>query len=191
MKTLLPIALAALPLMANAAPAFLPNQDVAVTYALSTPGRTTQDYQLSYLAAGQLARIDSQSGFYILGNLQTGAAMVVVPALHALVKAPDFSVLTADIQNAGTARFTLLGTGHYAGLDCQKYLVLAQNGSGTACITQTGVVLHFAGQNAHGQADISALSVTYGPQSESDFSPPAGFNQLQMPPGALESMLSQ
>lgn len=191
MKTLLSVVLTALPIAGFAAPVFLPTRDVAVTYAFNAPGRTPGNYQLSYNAAGKLARIDAPTGYYVLGNLPAGQAELILPALHAVVQAPDFSNLTAQIYNADGATFTPLGAGHYAGLDCTKYLVLDKNGTGTACLTPSGVVLHFSGHNARGAAEITALSVTYAPQPADMFTPPAGLTPLNLPPGALAALLNQ
>jgi hypothetical protein len=193
MKNHLPLAALAalLPASAIAAPVFLPSRDVAVTYTLTASGRAPATYQLAYDATDQLARVESQSGYYVLANLPAGQAQVVVPALHAVVQAPDFSALTAEIYNADGAQFTPLGTGHYAGLDCEKYLVLDKNATGTACITPSGVILHFSGHDAHGSAELTALSVSYAPQPAGNFAPPAGFAQVNLPPGALLSLLNQ
>ncbi len=152
MRFLLLTALAALPGVASATPVFLPTRDVAVTYALTATSRSPANYQLRYDAADQLARVDAAAGYYVLGNLPAGQAELIIPAMHALVQAPDFSALTAQIYNADGAQFTPLGPGHYAGLDCEKYLVLDKNGTGTVCLTPSGVVLHFAGHNAQGAA---------------------------------------
>ena len=184
----LPAVLAAGPALAT--PAFLPTRDVAITYELDAPGRAAQDYLLNYDAAQELARIESPAqGIYILANLPSGQAQVVVPALHAIVQAPDFSALTQEISTAGGAQFTPLGSGHYAGMACPKYLVLNAQGSGTACITPDGVVLHFAGHDEHGSAEVTALSVAYAPQPVQDFTPPDGFSALTLPPGALQALL--
>ncbi len=182
-------ALVALP--ALAAPPFLPQQDVDVSYALTTPGQPAQDYQMQYDAAGRLARVESPQGIYILADLATGQAQVVVPALRATVQAPDFSALTGMIANADGARFTPLGPGLYAGLACEKYLVLNAQGSGTACLTPQGVVLHFNGQDPHGSAQVTALSVTFAPQPAQDFTPPQGYSAINLPPGALAALLQQ
>lgn len=191
MKILLSLVLTALPVAGFAAPVFLPTRDVAVTYELTAPGRAPANYQLSYNAAGKLARVDAPAGYYVLGNLPAGQAELILPALNAVVQAPDFSNLTAQIYNADGAKFTPLGPGHYAGLDCTKYLVLDKNGTGTVCLTPSGVVLHFAGHNARGAAEATALSVTYAPQPVGLFTAPAGLTPLNLPPGALAALLNQ
>jgi hypothetical protein len=175
---------------ASASPLFLPDRDVAVTYQLAAPGRAAQNYQLQYNAAGGLARIEGPAqGIFVLADLPSGEAQVVVPFLHAYVQAPDFSALTRMIDHADGARFTLLGHGHYAGLACEKYLVMNNQGSGTACITHDGIILHFAGQDSHGAADVTALSVDFTPQPSGAFSTPDGFSEITLPPGALAALL--
>ncbi len=193
-RPLLPVLaiLAALtPALAAAAPAFLPTRDVSVDYSVTSPGQQPQTYRLSYAAASQQARLDSVTGLYVLANLPQGQAQVVVPALHAIVQAPDFSSLTTQLYQADNASFTPIGTGHYAGLDCRDYKVTDKNGTARACITPDGVILHFAGQNAHGGADITATSVSYGPVAADEFTPPANFMPLNLPPGALAALLRQ
>ncbi len=173
-------------------PVFLPTQDVAVTYTLNAPGRAPASYQLEYDAADQRARVDDPAqGMFFLVDLAAGTAQVVIPAMHSVVAAPDFSNLTGQIADADGARFTPLGHGMYAGLSCDKYLVMNGQGTGTACITPEGVVLHFAGHDAHGSAEVTATAVAFGPQPPQDFSAPPGFIDVTLPPGALAQLLRQ
>ncbi len=190
MRFLLVAAMVLLAGPACAAPAFLPTRDVAVTYELNSPGLTGQNYRLNYDAADNLARIESPAqGFYVLANLPAGQAQVVVPALHAIVQAPDFSQLTQLIAQAGQARFTPLGYGSYAGFGCKRYLVLNAQGSGTACITKDGVVLHFSGRDTHGSAEVTAVTVRFAPEPAADFAVPEGYSAVTLPPGALAALL--
>lgn len=183
--------LALLPSAAGAVPVFLPTQDVAVSYSLSAPGQAPLNVELRYDAAGRRARIDAPAGYYVLGDLPAGQAELVLPSLHAVVRAPDFSSLTGEIMRADGAQFTRLGEGRYAGLDCENYLVLDRGVTGTACLTASGVVLHFAGHDAHGRAEGTALAVTYAPLPPDLFAPPSGYTPLNLPPGAVASLLRQ
>jgi len=181
---------ALLPGMACAAPAILPVRDVQVDYDVSAPGQPAQSFTLNYDAADELARIAPASGaVYLLANLPAGQAQLVVPALQAVVQAPDFSALTDMIGHAESARFTPLHADHYAGRACETYLVMDAQGTGTACISADGVVLHFAGQDARGKAEITATSVTFGKQPAADFARPPGFGEITLPPGAVVAML--
>jgi hypothetical protein len=181
-----------MPAQAATHPQFLPSRDVTVGYLVSAPGRPDATYQLAYDAADERARIDNPAqGDYFLVDLPGGTAQLVVPALHAVVNAPDLSGLTRQVMDADNARFTPLGPGHYAGMECEKYLVLNGQGSGTACITPDGVILHFTGSDAHGGATVTATSVTYGPQPRAAFAQPDGFSQITLPPGALAQLLGQ
>jgi hypothetical protein len=191
MRILLILCAVALPGAGFATPVFLPTRDVDVTYALSATGRQPANYELRYDAANQLARVDAAAGYYVLGNLPAGQAELIIPAMRALVQAPDFSAMTSQIYNADGAQFTPLGAGHYAGLDCEKYLVLDKNGTGTVCLTPSGVVLHFSGHNDRGAAEVTALSVTFAPQPADLFTPPPGLTPLNLPPGAIAALLNQ
>lgn len=180
------------PAYAGEHPAFLPTRDVAVDYTVNAAGRAPAQYHLQYDAADERARIDDPAhGTYFLADLPAGKAQLVVPGLHSVVDAPDLSALTAQINDAGNARFTPLGPGRYAGLGCEKYLVLSRQGTGTACLTSDGVILHFTGHDQHGTADITATSVSYQQVSPDALAPPAGFSAINLPPGALQQLLGQ
>jgi hypothetical protein len=180
------------PAFAEQRPAFLPLRDVVVNYTLSVPGRPDAQYQLSYSAAGQLARVDDPvRGIYALANLPAGTAELVVPALHSIVTAPDVAGITGEIYSAGGARFTPLGHGNFAGLACEKYLILSTSGSGTACLTPDGVALYFNGKDAHGSAEVTATAVSYAPQAAATFAAPDGFGAINLPPDALAQLLGQ
>jgi hypothetical protein len=180
------------PAQAAAHPNFLPAHDILATYELAVPGRPDAPYQLQYDAADQRARIiDPLRGLAFLVDLPAGHAELVIPALHAVVEAPDISNLARQVEDADGARFTPLGPGHYAGLACDKYLVLSQQGSATACITPDGVILHFAGRDPHGAATLTATSVAYTSQPRADFAQPYGYSEITLPPGALAQLLGQ
>lgn len=190
MKRMLMTVLASLmPGLAAAAPVILPTRDVSVQYSLAVPGQAVQTVQLFYNAALESARVVSENGYYVLANLPTGKAQLVVPALHAIVQAPNFSLLTGELFLAENAHFTRLGQGHYAGLACETYRIVDQNGTAQACLTADGVVLHFSGHDEHGGASLTALRVAYGQQPASQFQPPPGFNDINLPPGAVQALL--
>jgi hypothetical protein len=179
------------PALADTPPAILPTQDVSVTYSVAAPGRPDAQYQLEYDSADRLARInDPAHGTFFLVNLPAGTAQMVVPALHSVVNAPDLSNLTQQINSASTARFTPLGPGNYAGTACEKYLVLNAQGSGTACLTPDGVVLHFTGQDSRGSATVTAITIAYGAQPSADFTLPPGFSSITLPPGMIQQLLN-
>lgn len=180
-----------IPGLACAAPSLVPTRDVSVDYTLTAPGQSTQTLQLFYNAATEHARISSAYGYYVLADLPAGQAQLVVPALHAVIQAPDFSALTDTLFHAGDkAHFTALGTGHYAGLSCETYQVTDQKGTARACLTKDGVILHFVGHDTQGDAEVTATSVTYAPQPADLFTPPAGLTPLTLPPGALKALLA-
>ncbi len=177
---------------ADTAPLILPDRDVAVTYAFAAPGRPDQSYELEYDAVDERARINNPAqGTYFLIDLPTGAAKMVVPQLDSVVNTPDLSVITHQITDAGRyARFTMLGSRQYAGLSCQNWLIITQQGTATACLTAHGVALHFNGKNANGSGSVTATAVSFGPQPVADFNLPHGYNAVTLPPGVLQQLMN-
>lgn len=180
------------PGFALANPAILPTRDVSVDYTLSAPGQPTQTLTLAYNAAQEQARVTSEYGYYVLVNIPTGHAQLVIPTLHAIIQAPDFSALSTEFFKAeSNAQFASLGKEHYAGLPCEVYKITDQKATARACLTADGVILHFSGHDAHGNAELTAKSVSYTAQPEGRFEPPEGLIPLNLPPGAIASLLAQ
>ena len=180
------------PCLAAAAPLVLPTQDVAVTYNLVVPNHADATYLMQYNAASRLARLNNTvENNYDLLNLNTGSAELVVPQMNSVVAIPDLSNLTKYLTNTATTRFTPLGRANYAGLACQTYLVHANQGSGTACLTNDGVILYFSGSDPHGAATITATSVTYSPQPAAEFAVPQGMTTINVPQNVLNQLLGQ
>ena len=85
---------------------------------------------------------------------------------------PGF-VLPAD---ANVAR---AGTDTVAGVGCTVWDLSGRRGTGSACITQDGVVLRAIGEAAKkGSGRLEAVSVTYAPQPESLFAAPPDFRRM-------------
>jgi len=186
------LALLLSPAQAQTHPVFLPEQDIAASYTLAIPGRPAAPYTLQYDAADERARItDPVRGLTFLVDLITGHAELIVPALRAVVEAPDVSSLAGQVSSADGARFLPLGPARYAGLPCDKYEVLAPSWSANTCLTPQGVVLHFAGHNSHGAATVTATSLIMTPQPTRDFDAPADYSRIQLPPGALAQILGE
>jgi hypothetical protein len=178
------------PAQAAVHPVFLPVHDMRASYQVTASGRPAAMYELEYDAADRRARIvDPVRGLSFVVDLPSGRAELVVPALRAVVEAPDISGLARQVDDADGARFLALGPGHFAGLACEKYEVLARQGSGTACITPDGIVLHFVGRDAQGEASVTAVSVSVEHQPQEDFVAPDGYSRITLPPGALAQLL--
>lgn len=190
MRAFVVLAMFLVPALGLAGPRILPARDVTVNYTLRARGVAPAEYRLDYDAADQRARVTSGTdNIFVLVDLPEGLAQVIVPMLHAIVQAPDLSDLTQMIHQAGDARFTPLGRQVFAGIECQNYRVVSAKGSATACITGSGVILHFSGQDAQGSAEVTAQSVSFGPQPVENFTAPEGYTQIQLPPDALAALL--
>jgi hypothetical protein len=182
--------LAAAPAQAAEVPVFLPRQDVQIDYTLTAPGRPAQDLSLSYQAGAHLARVDDAAhGVSYLADLRGGQVEILLPMLHAVVQAPDMSQFAGMITSAGGAQFVRLAPGHYAGMGCETYLVTNEQGTGTACLTQDGEILHFRGHDEHGSVELTADAVRFGAVPAALFAVPEGYSQMQLPPGMLAQLL--
>lgn len=175
------------------APRFVPERDLSATYRISQPGRADQTWQVRFDAAGQRVRARSLAGtpmpLTVFLNLGTGRAEVALPQMHALVEVPGLSGVIGQVMAARDARFTTLGTATIAGLRCTRYLVLRPDGSGTACLTPTGIALAASGHDRHGNVRVRALSVDVASQPAQEFVPPDGYAHVNLPPAMLAQIM--
>lgn len=180
---------------AIAAPRILPDHDVMGTYRITQPNRPDQTWRIRYEAASRRIRAVSLSGqargVEALLNLQSGAADIIVPQMHAVVAVPGLSALIHKLTDQQNARFTPLGESTIAGHHCTRYLILKPNGSGAACITRGGVVLRASGKDNHGAMTITALSIHNAPQPPEAFTLPQGYSSISLPPQMLAQLLGQ
>lgn len=175
---------------AEAAPLILPAHDVVVRYEVMAPGQPPHDYDVSFSADSQRARIDDPvRGLWFLVDFRASTAALVVPQMHAVVTEPDLANLAQLLDQARDARFTPLGRERIAGLSCTRYLVLTRDATGTACLTNSGVALSVSGQDARGSAHAKALSVAATPVPPRSLLPPEGYSTLALPPGMIAALL--
>lgn len=176
-----------------APPRILPDHDVAVTYRVTVPNQSDGTYLVRYQAASQRADVTGLSGegagFGFLLDIPAGTGDVIMPQTHTIVPLPDLADIIQRVTNAQGARFTRLGSAVIAGQSCTRYLILSPKGDGTACLTKGGVVLAAAAKDSRGSMKAEALSVSDTPQPPQDFSLPAGYTTLNLPPSMLQQLL--
>jgi len=78
--------------------------------------------------------------------------------------------------------FARKGTATVVGIPCTNWEVHRDNGSGTACITDDGLLLR--GDSADGNSHMIATKVSFGSLPDSVFQPPPGYRKMDMPAGA-------
>lgn len=172
------LACAATPALAQERPSLAPTRDVAITYHFLSqrPG----DLHMSIQASTGLTRVDAfrQHGYVIMDRKAQRMTMVMTDQriyVESAVPAGQQSSPELD----PTARFTRHGTDTVAGLACTVWDYTSARASGTACITDDGVLLR--SRDSTGQHGLEATEVIYAPQPDADFHPPADFTRKDVP----------
>lgn len=176
----LSLASAATACLAQTVPAYLPTRDVAVTYQVRSKDRGQENVVARWSAFAEKARIEA-GPIYVLADPRTRQATLVMQSFA--LRLPPGDRTFAYLPDEGT-RFVRGPAASVAGYRCTNWTVSSSHGSGTACITDDGVILRgtAADRNGHGGA-IEAVSVSYGPQPPALFEVPQGAMSLQAPPG--------
>ena len=174
------LATAAMPMLALAQerPPEAPTRDVAITYRLLGPHPGTM--QMRVQAGTGLTRMDNPDhhGYGIVDRTRQQMTMVMTEEhSYMVMTSPPGAPRTPELDP--TARFTRHGTDTVAGLSCTVWDYTSRHSSGSACVTDDGVMLRTR-DNAS-QLGMEAIEVTYAAQPDADFHPPAGFTQMQMP----------
>lgn len=178
---------------ANAAdqPPLTPTRDVAVTYQAKDPHGTVQVVHMNFDAAGRRLHIDvvGQPGFVVIDRKDNTQLAVNYPAKSYIERQlpPEAGNLMDRDPNMHMTRGA---TATVAGLACTDWSMSTgpNRPDLVACITADGVVLKAApaGSANGGAPNLEATQVAYGPQPESLFVPPAGFQRIE--PGAIPGM---
>lgn len=170
---------AAVPALAQERPSMTPTRDVAITYHMLSqrPG----DLHMSIQASTGLARVQgpNQRGYAIIDR--KGKQMTLVMSekqIYMVMPIPAGQQRSPELDT--TARFMRHGTDTVAGLTCTVWDYAGEHATGTACITDDGVMLRVQdGATKHG---MEAAEVRYAPQPDADFQPPPGFTKQDVPP---------
>jgi hypothetical protein len=174
--------LAAAPALAqDRPPQMTPTRDVTVTYRLTGAGEG-QTLRMTHAAGPGLVRTELPGGVgWGVVDLRGGQGFLVMEPMRAIVPMPAGQVQPGVASPS--ARFTRSGTARIAGLDCMLWNVEDQGRSGQLCLTVDGVMLRGSGAASGRQGGLEATEVRFGRVDPALFQRPAGYQEMQAPPG--------
>ena len=172
-------------------PPLLPTRDVAVDYRATAAGRTTNLRVLYSAATDRLRAEAAGQSTYLIIDGRAHTAHVVMDRQRSVLDVPFDTDRWRGFVLSPRATFNRQGSERMLGLTCTDWKVSGSQGSGTACVTDDGVILRGAASGAapdahEGTGGIQATSVHYGPQPQDVFAIPAGYKSMAMP--ALPTM---
>ena len=174
--------------MAADHPPFLPTRDVAVDYQVEvTQSRgepqAPHSVKVAYSAASGRVRIEQATApGYMLIDRAAGHMTLVMEPMQSYMDMPFDAKAGAGLLLNDKMKFTRAGSDKVAGLACNQWDVVSDNTTARLCITDDGVVLRGQGSDPkRGEGKLLATSVSYASQPAARFSPPQGFNKMEMP----------
>jgi hypothetical protein len=175
--------------VAQERPPVAPTRDVLVTYRATAPvqGRRApagaQTLRVATTQGGRLMRIEGVGAgdAYVIVDRTTQRMVMVMPQDRRFMEMPADDAFARGFVLNTSMRFVRRGADTVAGLKCTVWEVTSQEGAGTACVTDDGVLLR--GRGSDGKGGIEATAVKYGPQPAAMFRPPAGFSRFELPAG--------
>jgi hypothetical protein len=180
------LAIAMTPVCAMAQPATKPTRDVVVTYhvtgnTMGGPGQGPVDtIRIGFTAGAQRTWIEPVGQPYrMIADRTTGQMTMIMMDKHLYMQMPYDQKRIMNFEGDDDT-FTRKGTATVAGLACTVYDVQGPQHSGTACLTDDGVLLKGDSQSQQRHGTIEATAVDYGTQPEEAFQPPAGFQKMDM-----------
>jgi hypothetical protein len=179
---------AAMPALAQDKPPAQPTRDVTVEYRLldsDSPTSSVRERPLKvYWAKGgahmRIEMADERS--YVLLDRDARRMSLVLLDQRGYVETPyDPQRPTGFTVPPGIA--LVRGRNDVvAGNPCTLWHAKGDQGGGSLCVTDDGVVLRAQGYDEQHRGDLEATSIIYGPQPASVFAPPADFRKLDLSP---------
>lgn len=178
--------------IAQERPPLAPTKDVTVQYnykavAKDGSGQQGQSRILSE-AGGKRMRVE---GFmptgYMIVDRANGVTIMVMDSQHMYMEMPFDPARAGPFALRENMKFVRKSDDTIAGLHCTVWEMQGDQGSGTGCITDDGVLLRGEAAGRYGQVLIIATAVSFAPLADEVFRPPAGYQKMQMPampPGA-------
>jgi hypothetical protein len=173
------------PAAAQDRPVFPPTRDVAVTYQtnIANAGAPHEVVMRVSVAQGR-ARVDGGLPGYVLVDLKSRRATIVMEQMGVMMDAPPHAGLDQAFVLENGKRFARLGSDTVAGLRCRVWEVTGDDASGTVCVTADGVVLRASGHDRKGRTGtLEATRVQYGQQADALFVPPPNVHKVTIAPG--------
>jgi hypothetical protein len=173
------------PAAAQDRPVFPPTRDVAVTYQANIAAAgVPHEIVMRYSAARDRARVDGGLPGYVLVDLKTRHATIVMEQMGMMMDAPPNAGVDQALVLENGKHFVRKGSDTVAGLRCTVWDVSDDDASGTACVTADGVVLRANGHDRKGRAgSLEATQVQYEPQAEALFWPPPNVHKVTIAAG--------
>jgi hypothetical protein len=164
--------------MAQDMPPTQPTRDAAVTY--KSTGRKAEHTMLIRYAASGLMRMEmsGMNGGYAVIDRKAQKATMVMPEQRMYMELASSQIPQPGAMPDKDAKFTRKGSETIAGQSCTIWDYTSSHGTGSGCITADGVMLRATGKDGAG---LEATNVSYDPQPDSAFVPPAGFHRMEMP----------
>lgn len=174
---------------ADELPLMRPTRDVAVVYHVEgTPAAggapQTHTIRMAWGDGGEALRveIDAQPVVTLINFKRRRMEVLILPRQVALEAPLDPNLIPGFAIPPG-ATAARAGTDSVDGYGCTVWKLTGPQGVGEACITQDGLVLRAQGNaGQQGAGRLEATSVTYAPQPPSLFTPPPGFQRMDLKP---------
>ena len=171
--------------MAQDHPAFVPQRDVTVTYAISGLGKEGNgptSVRVAVASGGTRARIepDSLPGYMIMDRTDN-RFMMVMAAQRIYMEMPGAMNRADEYMLNDKMHFVRKGRDRVAGYRCTNWDMTSPKMSGSGCITDDGVILRGETQTQDGPVRIIATAVSYAAVPDNLFRPPAGFQRMEIP----------
>jgi hypothetical protein len=139
-----------------------------------------------YSVEADRLRVEANLPSYLLIDRRARRGTVVLEQLGIMADLPARSGLDQALILDTGKRFTRRGTETVAGLRCTVWDVVAESGTGTACVTADGVLLRARGKDRSGRTgSLEATRVDYSPQASAQFYPPTNLRKVDLPPDLL------
>jgi len=173
------------PARAQERPLLEPIRDASITYTLTGSLQVNAKKMIiSYGNHAKKIRMDlyqfsdsTVATGSTLVDLSTKLVTLLLPEQHGYVVQPVSESTNPALFFNYQMNFARLGPDQVAGRACMNWMVTGQGPAATACISSDGILLRAvrAGDKA---GSMEATSVTYKPQEETVFEPPADYVKL-------------
>lgn len=172
-----------------------PTRDVTVTYAITAPNSPPgMTMRMQFAAQGNRVRVDLPGGMgFGIMDQNAGTMVMVMEQMGMVMDVPLDEGMRRMILKPD-AQYQRIGTRTIAGLPCTDWrIVTAASGTapsttGTACMTEDGVMLRAAGSQGGQEGMIEATQVAFAPIPPAAFAVPPNLRRMQLPPGAAEML---